>query len=74
MARTCAEAASALIAEDTGRSPEEAMLLAIGLTGIAQVTARYWVATQGAVPRDAAAQLTANLVWRGVAGFPRREG
>jgi Tfp pilus assembly protein PilV len=51
--------------------PEEAMLLAVGLTGMAQVAARYWLATEGSIPREAAARLLASLSWRGIGAFPR---
>ena len=67
----CAEAISEVIAEDAGLSREEAMLLAVGLTGMANVAARYWLATEGSIPRDAAARLLAGLAWRGIGGFPR---
>jgi AcrR family transcriptional regulator len=67
----CAAAISAVIREDTGLSDEEAHLLAVGLTGMAQVAARYWLATEGSIPRDAAARLLAGLSWRGIGGFPR---
>jgi AcrR family transcriptional regulator len=66
----CARLISAVIAEDTGLGPEEAMVLAVGLTGISQVTARYWLSAGMPVPRDAAAQLISQLAWRGIAGFP----
>lgn len=67
----CAELVSDVIAEDAGLSRDEAMLVAVGLTGMAQVSARYWLTTGGAVPRDAAATLLGSLAWRGVRGFPR---
>ena len=41
----CAELVSAVIAEDAGLSEAEAHLLAVGLIGTAQVTARYWITT-----------------------------
>jgi AcrR family transcriptional regulator len=66
----CANLISAVIREDTGLGPEESMVLAVGLTGISQVTARYWLAAGMPVPRDAAAQLISQLAWRGIAGFP----
>jgi AcrR family transcriptional regulator len=66
----CAKLISAVIAEDTGLGPEESMVLAIGLTGISQVTARYWLAAGMPVPRDTASQLISQLAWRGIAGFP----
>jgi AcrR family transcriptional regulator len=67
----CAEAISEVIREDAGLPPEEARLLAVGLTGMAQVAARYWLATDGSIPREAAARLMASLSWRGIGGFPR---
>ncbi|HEV2342818.1 MAG TPA: TetR/AcrR family transcriptional regulator [Actinocrinis sp.] len=66
----CARLISAVIAEDTGLGPEESMVLAVGLTGISQVTARYWLSAGMPVPRDTAAQLISQLAWRGIAGFP----
>ena len=46
------------------------MVLAVGLTGISQVTARYWLSAGMPIPRDTAAQLISQLAWRGIAGFP----
>ncbi|WP_327089583.1 TetR/AcrR family transcriptional regulator [Nonomuraea sp. NBC_01738] len=67
----CAEMVSAVIQEDTGCSSEEAHLLGVGLVGMAEVSARYWVTTHGSIPKDAAEQLMARLAWRGISGFPR---
>ena len=67
----CADAISEVIREDAGMPAEEAMLLAVGLTGMAQVAARYWLSSDGSIPRDAAARLLASLSWRGIGGFPR---
>ena len=66
----CANLISAVIAEDTGLSPDESMLLAVGLTGTAQISARYWLASGSPVPRDVAAQLVGQLSWRGIGYFP----
>jgi AcrR family transcriptional regulator len=66
----CAEAIRDVIAEDTGLSPAEAMLLASGLGGLAQVVARSWLHSDRSVPRDQAVQLLTSLAWRGIAGFP----
>jgi AcrR family transcriptional regulator len=72
--RTCAEAVSKVIAEDAGLPENESMLLAIGMTGMAQVAARYWLANdEGSIPRETAARLISTLSWRGIAGFPRKE-
>ncbi|MBB1246467.1 TetR/AcrR family transcriptional regulator [Streptomyces durbertensis] len=69
----CAEAVSEVIAEDTDQPAEQAMLLATGLTGMAQITARYWLGSGRKIPRDAAAQLISSLAWRGIAGFPMQD-
>jgi AcrR family transcriptional regulator len=70
----CAELVSAVIAEDAGLSPDESHLLAVGLIGSAQVTARYWVTTGEAVPKDDAVELVSTLAWRGISRFPRTTG
>ena len=67
----CATAVSELIATDAGLSTDESMLLAVGLVGMAQTTARYWLASGGSVPRDEAARLIGTLSYRGIRGFPR---
>jgi AcrR family transcriptional regulator len=62
-----------IITDDTGLPLEESTLLAVGLVGNAQFTARYWAETAGSIPRDVAAELVATLAWRGIRGFPKRE-
>lgn len=68
----CAEAICDVIASDTGLSDAESMLLAVGLSGVAQVTARYWLSTEGSIPRDEAARIVSQLAWRGIGNFPRK--
>ncbi len=68
--RVCAQLISQVIKEDAGLADDEAYLLSIGLLGMAQVSARHWLATTDAIPRDAAAQLVARLAWRGISGWP----
>jgi AcrR family transcriptional regulator len=69
----CAEAVMDVIAEDTGIERAAAMLLATGLTGAAQVAARWWLTQDGSVPRQEATALVSALAWRGISGFPRAE-
>ncbi|MBD3933792.1 TetR/AcrR family transcriptional regulator [Streptomyces chumphonensis] len=69
----CAEAVSAVIAEDTKQPQDQAMLLAVGLCGMAQITARYWLGAGQPIPKDAAASLISSLAWRGIAGFPMQD-
>ncbi|MEV6110748.1 TetR/AcrR family transcriptional regulator [Streptomyces sp. NPDC051940] len=66
----CAEAVSEVIAEDTDLAAEQSMMLAVGLCGMAQITARYWLSAGQNIPRDAASKLMSSLSWRGIAGFP----
>ncbi len=69
--RTCADLISQVIKEDAGLADEEAYLLSIGLLGMAQVSARYWLSTRDEIPREAAEQLVSRLAWRGISGWPR---
>jgi len=71
--RDCAEMVSQAVREDAGIGDEEAHLLSVGLVGMAQVTARYWLSTRDQIPREAAEQLVARLAWRGISGWPRSE-
>ena len=68
--RETATLVSKVIAEDTDLPPEEAMLLAVGVCGLCQVTARYWLAESGEIPHDEAVRLVSSLSWRGLKGFP----
>jgi AcrR family transcriptional regulator len=68
--RRCADMISQVIKEDAGLADDEAHLLSIGLLGMAQVSARYWLGTVGSIPKEAAEQLVARLAWRGISGWP----
>jgi AcrR family transcriptional regulator len=68
--KLCADMISQVIKEDAGLADDEAHLLSIGLLGMAQVSARYWLSTLGTIPREAAEQLVARLAWRGISGWP----
>ncbi|MEY4347943.1 MAG: hypothetical protein RIS43_362 [Actinomycetota bacterium] len=67
----CAVLVSQVIAEDTGLSAEEAMMLAMGLTGLAETAARRWLREGSLVPKRTAVGLVARLAWRGISGVPR---
>ena len=69
--KECADLISQVIREDAGLADDEAYLLSIGLLGMAQVSARYWLSTLGSIPRETAEQLVARLAWRGISGWPR---
>jgi AcrR family transcriptional regulator len=67
----CAEMIAQVIQEDTGVSSDEAHLLGMGLVGMAEVSARYWLSQRGTIPQDQAEHLISRLSWRGIGGFPR---
>jgi AcrR family transcriptional regulator len=69
--RAVADMISQFIREDAGLSDDEAHLLGMALVGMAQVSARYWLSTDRAIPKEAAEQLLARLAWRGISGWPR---
>jgi AcrR family transcriptional regulator len=70
----CVEAIAQVIAADTGADQERALLLAAGLTGLSETSARWWLPRKGTVSRDEAVSLLAALAWRGISGFPRVDG
>ena len=69
----CADSIAGVIHDDTGLPSEESQLLAVSLVGMAQVSARFWLAKEGRIPQDDAANLVAGLAWRGIRGFPRTD-
>ena len=66
----CASLVSKVIAEDTGLTDDEALLLASGLGGLAQTAARRWLRDGSAIPKDDAARLVSTLSWRGISRIP----
>lgn len=69
----CVDAITEKITADAGLPTEQARLLANGITGLSQVTARYWLKAERPVPRDEAISLIATLAWRGIGGFPLQQ-
>jgi AcrR family transcriptional regulator len=69
--RECAEMISLMVRQDAGLDDDEAHLVSVGMVGLAQVTARYWLSARDHIPREAAEQLVARLAWRGISGWPR---
>lgn len=70
--RQCVEAIAGTIAADTGVPREQAELLSLGLIGIAETTARWWLTNNRPVDKDEAVRLLSHLAWRGISGFPRQ--
>jgi AcrR family transcriptional regulator len=64
------------IARDTGLERSAAELLSCGLAGLAEVSARWWLASDGPgtesrVDKERAVALLSGLAWRGISGYPR---
>jgi AcrR family transcriptional regulator len=66
----CIDAVAEAITADAGMNRDRARLLAVGLIGLGQVGAQYWLDFGQAVPKDEAVALMASLAWRGLARFP----
>ena len=66
----CIDAVAAVVTEDAGLDGERARLLAVGLVGLSQVTAQYWLDSEQTIPRDEAVALMSALAWKGLASFP----
>lgn len=67
----CAALLREVISEDTGLDDAESTLLAFGLIGMAQRSARRWLRGDETIDRDRAAQLISRMGWRGISSFPR---
>jgi Transcriptional regulator len=66
----CIDTVANAVTTDAGLDSSRARLLAVGLVGLSQVAAQYWLDSDQAVPRDEAVALMSGLAWRGLAGFP----
>ncbi|MDQ1672701.1 MAG: hypothetical protein QOC98_1263 [Frankiaceae bacterium] len=79
----CVEAIATTIAADTGVPREEAELLSVGLAGLAEIAARWWLGSRGvpgssatpaparSITKERAVELMVDLAWRGLSGSPR---
>lgn len=70
----CAAAIAEVIAQDTSLPEEAALLLAVSLVGMGQVSARFWLSGAGAngtISQREASGLVAALAWRGIGGYPK---
>ncbi len=69
----CAAYIAAVIHDDTGLPGPAARLLAVSLVGMAQVSARFWLADSGDISKADAETLVSGLAWRGIGGYPLNE-
>lgn len=66
----CVEAIARAVVADVGLDTDRAWLVAVGVVGVSERSARYWLTHGGEIPKDEAVALTASLAWKGLAGFP----
>ena len=66
----CIDLVADAVTTDAGLDSDRARLLAVGLVGLSQVTARYWLDSGQAVGQQEAIELMYRLAWRGLAHFP----
>jgi AcrR family transcriptional regulator len=66
----CIEKVADAVTTDAGLTRDRARLLSVGLVGLSQIAARYWLDSGKEVPKDEAVALMSSLAWRGLAGFP----
>ncbi len=71
MTQGCIDAIAETIAHDTGYRAEEAQLLSIGLAGLMEVGARWWLSSPDRIDKERAVELLFGLAWRGISGSPR---
>lgn len=71
--QACVSAVSTTIAEDTGASPANAHLLSSGLTGLAEMSARWWLDHRSTISKAEAVELMSGLAWRGISGVPLQD-
>ena len=64
--RESAHAIAAVIIAESGRPPEDAELLGVALSGMANVTARFWLRDNREMDRDHAVALLSQLAWGGI--------
>lgn len=69
----CVDAVYDLVHGDSGLDPYRSRMLAIGLVGASQVSARYWLDADRPIPKDEAVSTTVALCWRGLRSVPRQD-
>lgn len=68
--QACAEAIAVIISEDAGLDEGQATLIAVGMVGLCQIAARYWLRTERAVPKHEAIERLSRFAWKGFGGLP----
>ncbi|EME51587.1 MULTISPECIES: TetR/AcrR family transcriptional regulator [Rhodococcus] len=66
----CVDAVFDLVSHDSGLDPYRARILAVGLVGTSQFTARYWLEAARPIPKEDAVDTTVALAWGGLSHVP----
>lgn len=66
----CVDAVFDLVSHDSGLDPYRARMLAVGLVGTSQYTARYWLEAARPIPKEEAVDTTVVLAWGGLSHVP----
>ena len=66
----CVDAVFDLVSHDSGLDPYRARILAVGLVGASQFTARYWLEAARPIPKEEAIEITVTLAWGGLSRVP----
>lgn len=68
----CIDAVFDTVSQDSGLDPYRARMLAVGLVGASQVSARYWLEADRPISKEDAVTTTSDLAWGGLAHVPIR--
>jgi len=66
----CIDAVFDLISRDSGLDPHRARMIAVGLVGMSQVSARYWLEADRPITKEDAVDGTVQLAWGGLSHVP----
>ena len=66
----CVDVVYDLVAQDSGLDVYRARMLAVGLVGASQVSARYWLYADRPISKDEAVATTVQLIWGGLSHVP----
>ncbi|GGG12363.1 putative transcriptional regulator, TetR family protein [Rhodococcoides trifolii] len=66
----CVDAVFDLVSHDSGLDPHRARILAVGLVGASQFTARYWLEADRPITKEEAVDTTVTLAWGGLSRVP----
>jgi hypothetical protein len=69
----CVQAIAHAVVADARLNADSAWLVAVGVVGMSEHSARYWLTRRHELPKEDAVALTATLAWQGLASFPLQQ-